>query len=152
MPCRQYLSEHYSRISNVNRFLSFMPAAPRIVRIDRAVLPCFPITLPRSLGATLSSSTVVCSPSIAVTETSSGLSTRALAICSISSFIAASHFHFNVLKRNVSLNECESRAEREPESSTSTDVISQSPFYGECCVRSPKARHPSTASTAPVPG
>lgn len=42
-------TRRYSRISRVNRFLSFMPAALRIVLIDRAVLPCLPITLPRSL-------------------------------------------------------------------------------------------------------
>jgi hypothetical protein len=33
--------KRYSRISSVNRFLSFIPAALRIVRIERAVLPCF---------------------------------------------------------------------------------------------------------------
>jgi hypothetical protein len=31
----------------------------------------------------------------------------------MSSFIAASHVHFNFLKRNVSLNDYESRAKRE---------------------------------------
>src|SRR5579863_7573306 len=40
----------YSRISSVKRFFSFIPAAPRIVRMERAVRPCFPITFPRSDG------------------------------------------------------------------------------------------------------
>ena len=33
-----------------------------MVRIERAVRPCLPITFPRSLGATFSSRTVTCSP------------------------------------------------------------------------------------------
>ncbi len=53
----------HSRISSVKRRFSFMPAAPRMVRMERAVLPCLPITLPKSLGATLNSRTVTCSPS-----------------------------------------------------------------------------------------
>ena len=52
----------HSRISSVKRRFSFIPAAPTIVRIDRAVRPCRPITFPRSLGATRNSSTVTCSP------------------------------------------------------------------------------------------
>jgi hypothetical protein len=44
-----WLMKAYSRISSVNLFFSFIPAALRIVRIDLAVRPCFPITLPRSL-------------------------------------------------------------------------------------------------------
>src|SRR5712692_5241979 len=67
-----------------------MPAAPKIVRIDRAVRPCFPMTFPRSPCATRSSRTVTCWPSTARTSTSSGLSTRAFAICSINSFTCAS--------------------------------------------------------------
>src|SRR6185295_12170645 len=86
--------KRYSRISSVNRFFSFIPAALRMVRIDLAVLPCFPMTLPRSLWATLNSRTVVCSPSIGRTETCSGLSTRAFAICSMSSFIATPRINF----------------------------------------------------------
>src|SRR5262249_61933900 len=58
---------HYSRISKVRRFLNFIPAAPRMVRMDLAVRPWRPITFPRSLGWTRSSSTVTCSPSIART-------------------------------------------------------------------------------------
>src|SRR4051794_35393692 len=65
-----------------------MPAAPSIVRMDRAVRPCLPITLPRSLGATFNSSTVTCSPCTSLTETSSGMSTRAFAISSINCFIS----------------------------------------------------------------
>src|SRR5208337_5492808 len=36
----------YSRISSVNRFFSFIPAALRIVRMERAVRPCLPMTFP----------------------------------------------------------------------------------------------------------
>src|SRR5262249_8668101 len=81
-----FLKTH-SRISSVNRRFNFIPAAPRMVRIERAVRPCLPITLPRSLGATRSSRTVTCSPSTTFTATSSGMSTRAFAISSINCFI-----------------------------------------------------------------
>src|SRR5437588_12329686 len=47
---RRWFQAHYSRISSVRRFLSFIPAAPRMVRMDFAVRPCLPITLPRSVG------------------------------------------------------------------------------------------------------
>src|SRR5579864_1780413 len=59
-----------------------MLAAPRIVRMDFAVRPCLPITLPRSLCATRSSSTVASPSSTGVTLTSAGVSTSAWAICS----------------------------------------------------------------------
>src|SRR5712692_6383496 len=62
---RKTFGGHYSRISKVRRFFNFIPAAPRMVRMDFAVRPCRPITLPRSLGWTRSSSTVTCSPSTA---------------------------------------------------------------------------------------
>ena len=52
----------HSRISSVKRRFNFIPAAPRMVRMERAVRPCLPITFPRSLGATFSSKTVTCSP------------------------------------------------------------------------------------------
>src|SRR2546422_5900217 len=52
-----WLMKRYSRISSVNLFFSFIPAALRIVRIEPAVRPCFPITLPRSLSATRNSKT-----------------------------------------------------------------------------------------------
>src|SRR5579864_855054 len=81
--------ETHSRISSVKRRFSFIPAAPRMVRMDRAVRPCFPMTLPRSLGATRSSKTVTCSPSTTCTATSSGMSTRAFAMSSINCFIPA---------------------------------------------------------------
>src|SRR4029079_1574743 len=42
------LARHYSRISSTNRFFNFMPAARSKVRIARAVLPCLPMTFPRS--------------------------------------------------------------------------------------------------------
>src|ERR1700735_811667 len=79
--------QNYSRISSVNRRFSFMPAAPSSVRMDRAVRPCLPITLPRSLAAPFSSNTVTCSPFTSLTVTSSGKSTRAFAMSSISCFI-----------------------------------------------------------------
>src|SRR5581483_9266243 len=81
------LGQAHSRISSVKRRFSFIPAAPRMVRIERAVRPCLPITFPRSLGATFNSRTVTCSPSTTRTETSSGMSTRALAMSSINCFM-----------------------------------------------------------------
>ncbi len=36
--------------------------------MERAVRPCLPITLPRSLGATFNSRTVTCSPSTSLTD------------------------------------------------------------------------------------
>src|SRR5215469_18329552 len=84
---RDPLAFRHSRISSVNRRFSFIPAAPRMVRIERAVRPCLPMTFPRSLGATFSSRTVTCSPCTIWTETSSGMSTRAFAISSINCFI-----------------------------------------------------------------
>ena len=56
-------------------------------RMAFAILPCFPITFPISVGATLSSMTISSSFSDSVTTTSSGLSTSALAITSTNSFI-----------------------------------------------------------------
>src|ERR1700736_6588657 len=60
-----------------------------MVRMDFAVRPCRPITLPRSSGATRNSRTVTCSPSTARTDTCSGRSTSAFAISSTRSFTAA---------------------------------------------------------------
>src|SRR5512135_739614 len=77
----------YSRISSTHRFPIFVPAALSIVRMARAVLPSLPMTLPRSVCATLSSITVVFSPSTSVTLTWSGLSTSALAMSVMRSFI-----------------------------------------------------------------
>jgi hypothetical protein len=51
----------------VIRFRNFMPAAPRMQRMDLAIRPWRPITFPRSLGWTRNSNTVICSPSIART-------------------------------------------------------------------------------------
>src|SRR5262249_44447363 len=76
---------HYSRISSTKRFFNFIPAPRKIVRIARAVRPCLPMTFPRSWGETRSSRTIVASPSISLTDTSSGLSTRAFATVSITS-------------------------------------------------------------------
>src|SRR3972149_2753703 len=55
--------------------------------LSAAVLPFFPMTLPRSSLATDSSITEVLSPTTSTTLTSSGRSTRAFAINSISSFM-----------------------------------------------------------------
>src|SRR5260370_26947531 len=84
-------SSQSSRISSVNRLCSFIPHAPSSVRIALAVRPCRPITFPRSSGCTRNSSTVTCDPSTDFTCTSSGWSTRALAMASTSSFIR--HLH-----------------------------------------------------------
>src|SRR5512136_851463 len=84
------LAQPYSMISRTDLLLIFVEAALRIVLMARAVLPCLPITFPRSSLATFSSMTEVCSPSISVTTTSSGLSTNALAMYVISSFISIS--------------------------------------------------------------
>ena len=63
----------YSTISKTTRFFVLAAAAFSIVRIEWAVLPCFPMTLPISTLATLSSNTQVLSPSIDLTETCSGV-------------------------------------------------------------------------------
>src|SRR6184192_1138092 len=78
-----------SRISSVKRFFNFIPAAPKSVRTALAVRPWRPITFPKSSGCTRNSNTVTCDPSTDFTSTSSGWSTRALAIASTSSFIWA---------------------------------------------------------------
>src|ERR1700730_9109155 len=61
-----------SSISSVKRLRSFIPAAPRSVRMALAVRPWRPITLPRSSGCTRNSRTVTCEPSTAFTCTPSG--------------------------------------------------------------------------------
>ena len=89
------MRQRYRRPASERLFQNFQREAPvqlhsrrpSSVRIDRAVRPCLPITLPRSLGATRNSRTVTCSPSTSLTVTSSGISTRALAISSTNSFI-----------------------------------------------------------------
>src|ERR1035437_10055611 len=62
-----------------------MLTAPRMVRIERAVRPCLPITLPTSSGATRSLRTVFSSRSTLFTSTAAGSSTRARAISRTSS-------------------------------------------------------------------
>src|ERR1700723_409483 len=62
-----------------------MLTAPRIVRTERAVRPCLPITLPTSCGATRSFSTVLSSRSMDSTATAAGSSTSAWAISRSSS-------------------------------------------------------------------
>ena len=58
------LMKRYSRISSVNRFFSFIPAALRMVRIDLAVLPLLPDDFAEVALSNSNSRTVVCSPSI----------------------------------------------------------------------------------------
>jgi len=70
----------YSIISRTVRFFTLADAALNMVRIAAAVLPCFPITFPKSSLATFHSITEVWLPSTSETETSSGLSTSAWAI------------------------------------------------------------------------
>jgi hypothetical protein len=74
-------------MSSEKRCFNFILAAPRIVRIERAVRPCFPITLPTSLAATRNRRTVPSPSWKACTETLPGLSTSARAISVISSVI-----------------------------------------------------------------
>src|ERR1035437_5216014 len=62
-----------------------MLTAPRMVRTERAVRPCLPITLPTSCGATLSLRTVFSSRSTDSTATAAGSSTKACAISLTSS-------------------------------------------------------------------
>src|SRR2546426_1844170 len=81
----------YSTISSTARLCSFVALALRIVRNARAVRPCLPMTLPRSVWATRSSITVTRSPATSVTFTFSGSSTSAFATYSISSFNHHSH-------------------------------------------------------------
>ena len=61
-----------STMSSEKRCFSFMLAALRIVRIDRAVRPCFPITLPTSLWETRNRMMVDSPSAIASTETLPG--------------------------------------------------------------------------------
>jgi hypothetical protein len=70
-PRRRFLHRHYSRISSVKRLFNFISTAPRIVRMDTAVRPRRPITLPRSSGCTRNSSNVTCSPFYGVGECAS---------------------------------------------------------------------------------
>src|ERR1700691_1180346 len=71
-----------------------MLTAPRMVRTERAVRPCLPITLPTSCGATRRLSTVFSPRLTASTATAFGSSTRARAIsrtnsstCTVSSWV-----------------------------------------------------------------
>src|SRR6266567_404764 len=84
-----------STMSRCERRPSLVDAAVKIVRIDWAVRPSRPMTLPTSSLATRSSMRRLCSPSISVTSTESGSSTRALAMVSISSFNAILRLRFH---------------------------------------------------------
>src|SRR5215471_16138401 len=86
-------------MSRCERRPSLVDAAVRIVRIDWAVRPSLPMTLPTSSFATRSSMRRLCSPSISVTSTESGSSTRALAMVSISSFNAMLRLRFHRVTR-----------------------------------------------------
>src|SRR5262249_1507554 len=79
-----------------------MPAAPSSVRTAFAVRPCRPITFPKSSWCTRNSNTVTCDPSTDFTSTSSGWSTRALAMASTSSFIG--HLHLHSSSRTIPLH------------------------------------------------
>src|SRR5436309_1453389 len=73
------------------RFFILVAFALRMVLSARAVRPCLPMTLPRSVWATRSSITVTRSPSTSVTFTCSGSSTSAFATYSTSSLNHDSH-------------------------------------------------------------
>src|SRR5437764_369596 len=79
-----------SMISRTTLRLVREATAFRIVRIDLAVRPCFPITRPRSSLATRSSSTDAVSPCVSFTSTASGLLTNCRARNWTSSFMAGS--------------------------------------------------------------
>src|SRR5262249_55167107 len=86
-------------MSRCERRPSLVEAAVRMVRIDCAVRPSRPMTLPTSSLATRSSMSRLCSPSISVTSTESGSSTRALAMVSINSFNAMLRLRFHRIAR-----------------------------------------------------
>src|ERR1700722_4773447 len=75
-------------MSRCGRRPSFVETAVRIVRMDCAVRPSLPMTLPTSSFATRSSIRLLCSPAISVTTTWSGWSTSSIAIVWISSLSA----------------------------------------------------------------
>ena len=77
-----------STMSSEKRRCSFMLAAPRMVRSERAVRPCLPIILPISEGATCRRSTVESAAVSTSTRTLSVSSTRAQAISITRVFIA----------------------------------------------------------------
>ncbi len=79
--------DHHSTISSMYLFPDFPEAAFNKVLIASTILPCFPMTLPISSLATLSSNTVVWLPSISFTSTCSGLSTSAFTIWIRNSFM-----------------------------------------------------------------
>jgi hypothetical protein len=80
----------HSTISRVTLMFFRAATALRIVRIDFAVRPCLPITLPKSSFATRNSSSVAASPRVSVTSTASGLLTSCRAKNRTSSFMAGS--------------------------------------------------------------
>src|SRR5208282_3403939 len=80
----------HSTISRVTLRFFRAATALRIVRIDFAVWPCLPITLPKSSFAARNSSSVAASPRVSVTSTASGLLTSCCAKNRTSSFMAGS--------------------------------------------------------------
>ena len=82
---------HSERYVQCARLLQHPDLAQRAGRLmAEACAPPFPITLPRSSLATVSSSTCAWSPRTSLMRTSSGLSTKAFTISSISGFISIS--------------------------------------------------------------
>ena len=76
-----------------------MLTALKIVRIERAVRPCLPITFPTSEGATFKRRIVFSSRATACTSTACGSSTSALAI-SITNCCMSSCFSSNFMARS----------------------------------------------------
>ena len=75
-----YAQVFHQTISTMYFLFSRMEAAFTTVRIAFAMRPCLPMTLPMSSGATVSSMIVAWSPCFSTTFTSSGLSTRLIAM------------------------------------------------------------------------
>lgn len=73
-----------------------MLAAERMVRSERAVRPCFPMTLPTSFGETNKRRTVASFSSSTSIRTASESSTRARATSVINAFISLTPFTFGV--------------------------------------------------------
>ena len=74
---------------------------PCDLELRRRKIPFFPITLPISSFPTLSSNTVVLSPSTSVTDTFPGWSTKSFTINSTNSFISISSF--SLIQMNILL-------------------------------------------------
>ena len=138
--------KNYSRISRIQRLSCLAEAALRMVRIDCAVLPFFPMTLPKSVWATRSSMTAVFSPTISVMCTCSGLSTSAVTISLISSFMSIVPSHSRVscaccVVYVVKVLECCCRYMSNVQCSRSATIVK----YNKAAL-SPKVRHRKPAN------